>query len=163
MEVKSMDKIQLGSISTGTLLTGVLLGAFMSEAESRGLLEDTDKLKIAYDSIFAEIQEDAVIEAFENSEYASYAVNETLPDLLNEDLPPFIYFGANEGDGADFGYWFDNDSFEQAVQDKECLKVNDLSEIPDTEKDEYEYYAVVSDHGNVTLYNYKLEELYGVV
>ncbi len=98
---------------------------------------------------------------FEAAFYDTDAANELideLTDALNEFAPPFCYFGAHEGDGSDFGFWFSNDAFDSAVSNGEILKVGDLSEL-DIRRDmsEYEYIAVVNDHGNVSLHTFEVK------
>ena len=61
-----------------------------------------------------------------HSEDAGYLLEE-LTDLLNEHAPAFTYFGAHEGDGADFGFWIDWDAIAYAARDAEVLLVEDLS------------------------------------
>jgi hypothetical protein len=93
---------------------------------------------------------------------------EWLIDRLNDYAPPYFYFGAHPGDGSDFGFWFDEESFEQAVADGEIVK---LAGLPDFERirDDYGewngvfYVAVISDHGNISLYDLDGEELWAIV
>lgn len=83
-----------------------------------------------------------------------------LCDEINANIEqPFVYFGSHPGDGSDFGFWFDFDAFDDSVQNGETLKVRDLSEITDDQMNfgSYEYFAVVNDHGNVTVYHKKIE------
>ena len=46
----------------------------------------------------------------EEMEEVSFYVNETLFDLLDGIAPEGTYFGADPGDGSDFGYWEEDDS-----------------------------------------------------
>lgn len=46
-----------------------------------------------------------------DSEEASFIVSELMDDLDNC-APEGSYFGANEGDGSDFGFWNDEQSFD---------------------------------------------------
>ena len=39
------------------------------------------------------------------SEDMSYILNEDIWDAMNEIAPDGYYFGASDGDGADYGYW----------------------------------------------------------
>lgn len=83
-----------------------------------------------------------------------------LMDALSEFAPPYAYFGAHEGDGADFGFWL--------LADWECsfdgLQVDDTSEVPRSYRGEVMH---VSDHGNMTLYTSdgrgKLRKVWGLV
>ena len=68
---------------------------------------------------------------------------EELFDLLSEHSPPFHYFGSHEGDGSDFGYWFDEDSFREAVADGTVTTIEDLGE----------YIAVDGGFGSITIYS----------
>ena len=75
-----------GSISWGTLKTEDLIDSFFSELE----MLDPEKYR-------------EVWEEYEGM--LSMFLNETLWDVMEEYAPEDCYFGANEGDGADFGYW----------------------------------------------------------
>lgn len=75
-----------------------------------------------------------------------------ISDSLDFFAPPYSYFGAHEGDGADFGYWVSED----ALQDLERF-----NEKPEgTQEDDY---IVVNDHGNITLYSADGIEIWAIV
>ena len=74
-------------------------------------------------------------------------VIDDLMDALGEFAAPYCYFGANEGDGSDYGFWPSIDSLEDACRYEDVLKVSDLSEIP---ADYVGEVMLVNDHGNVT-------------
>jgi len=84
---------------------------------------------------------------------------EALSDALEEYAPPYFYFGAHPGDGADFGFWL-SESFED---DFDGLKGSDTSEIPTSYTGEV---LRVNDHGNMTLYSCsrgRCREVWGLV
>lgn len=158
--------LKFGSIISGTLRTEDLWDAFLSEVRSRGIDNtDTEEMRRVDDGLSI-VDDEATWDAFYESDYAVEAVNETLPDMLNDGLPSFVYFGSHPGDGADFGYWFDLDGFNDSVSDGECIKVETLPDVwPDDET--VTLCAVVSDHGNIELYARGADggfiHLYGVV
>lgn len=159
-----MDNIpSLGSISHGTLRPQDLFPAFYDEAKSR-FPENNNVKNLAFVvAVLDDVNDDDFSEAFYASEYCQDAIND-LQDILNEDLPPFMYFGSHPGDGSDFGYWFDNVGFEMSVQDKETLQVNDLADVDfDNLKEGIYAVAVVNDHGNVSFYDIDGKYIYGVV
>jgi hypothetical protein len=80
-------------------------------------------------------------------------------EALSEFAPPYGYFGAHPGDGADLGFWLD----EFWEENFEGMRVSDLSEIPDDYTGEA---LVINDHGNATLYavaNGQYREIWSVV
>ena len=85
---------------------------------------------------------------------------EDLFDALNEYAMPGFYFGSHPGDGADYGFWLDED----IEHNFDGLKVDDLSEIPTGYIGEVLH---VNDHGNMTLYyngaNGRLYEIWSIV
>ncbi len=86
------------SISTGTLLTEDLIGAFV------GLLDEIQPERAAYlRKEYEDIIEDP------NNPDADWFLNEVLFDELNQVAPEGCHFGAHPGDGSDFGFW----SFEE--------------------------------------------------
>ena len=84
---------------------------------------------------------DAEIEKYYGSEDASSDLDE-LFEILAEYSPPYAYFGAIEGDGADYGFW---PCVEELMTDRDRDEVLDLDNLP-------EFVAEVNDHGNVSLY-----------
>lgn len=138
----------LGTVISGTLKPLDLADAFATELA--GLAPDHPLVK-EWDS--SSYDEDTLTD--EQLDELSFLVND-LRDALQEFAPPFCYFGAHQGDGADFGFWFDNDAFEDARRCKEVIEVepDDAEVIARLVADSGASYACyVNDHGNVTLYD----------
>ena len=133
----------IGTISHGTLRSEDLIPAFLDELD-----DETAATIIAEYPEYEAASEDEDHE-FWTSEEASWMVD-ALFDALNDVAPPFCYFGANEGDGSDYGFW---PSLESAREDEDVLQVSDLAEVPD---DATGYVMLVNDHGNVTLYEVQI-------
>ncbi|KKL80372.1 hypothetical protein LCGC14_2005400 [marine sediment metagenome] len=88
-----------------------------------------------------------------------------LYDLLNEIAPPYSYFGANEDDGACFGFWPLIDSIQDDVRNEELL-TKDKVDIGQEAVRTGQYVADINERGNVTLYRVKeivLEEIWSIV
>ena len=76
-------------------------------------------------------------------------LSETAIDFLNElDLPPYTYYG-NDGEAGAFGLW----PFTTEFDPEDVLTVEEMPSLV----------AIVSDHGNVTLYTVELTEVWSVV
>ena len=91
-------RIQAGTISHGTLRSEDLIEAFASELACLAPSEFEGARQL-----LAEAQR--YLDGCPVSEdEASELVND-LMDALNEFAPEGMYFGAHEGDGADFGFW----------------------------------------------------------
>lgn len=135
-----MKYTNIGSISSGTLRDEDLLEAFAdaleSEARRQGCLKE-----------HREMLRDARREVLDD---VGDLINE-LSDALNDLSPPYFYFGANEGDGSDFGWWF------AGMENYDELAVRDLSEVPTGFTGEV---MLVNDHGNATLYRCVRGRLY---
>jgi len=128
-----MKQIQLGSVSSGTHRTEDLIDALSGEIV---YLEIPDS-----QTILREVSE---IKDFD-TEDASYILDE-LFNKLDEHAPPHMYFGALEGDGADFGWWsrdFDDCHTIPIEQGK-----NGEGTFVDTECN---LYVEINDHGNTTV------------
>jgi hypothetical protein len=155
-----MTYADIGSISHGTMRPCDLLPTFADELRALAKQADNiDHIKLCDEADAIDFDADDY-----DDEDASYTLEE-LFNALEEYALPYCYFGANEGDGSDFGFWPSIEAFENACRNGEVLKVDDLSEAPERLPDDVEYVAVVSDHGNVTLYRPKLvyKSIWGVV
>jgi hypothetical protein len=129
-------KATIGSISHGTLRPCDLIPAFSDALRAlRGSLP-----RATYDGIRA-------LRGDMDTDDAQDIVNE-LTDALQEYAPPYFYFGAHPGDGADFGFWL-SEGWQQDFKDSDGLEVSDLSEVPADYSGEVLH---VNDHGNATLY-----------
>ena len=153
-----MTKVRLGTVIHGTLLASDLIPAFINK------LETLNPEKAS--SYWSEIPEDALEDQdhdWWDSEEALWMLEEIF-DVLNEYAPPYCYFGALEGDGSDYGFWVDRYAFEEALENGEVVKVD---ELPNSAPEGYEYIAVITDHGNITLYHRSedgaLHEVWSVV
>ena len=145
----------LGTVSHGTMREEDLIPDFLYE------LEHQKHLAREHRKLCRDINARMNAEDYYESEDASEDLSE-LFDALDAYAPPFFYFGAHPGDGSDYGYWL-SESWEECFEEDGGIKVSDTSEIP---PDHIGYVAVVSDHGNVTLYNrgknHQLYEVWGV-
>ncbi len=129
-----MTKATLGSISSGTMRPEDLIPAFAGELET-----------LVCDGAFAGLIKEAnAINDYESED--AVGILEEVFDALNSYSPSYCYFGAQLGDGADYGFW-PHEDFQQAMRDDNVLEVSDLADVsPD--------YAgpvvLINDHGNVT-------------
>lgn len=139
-----MRYASFGSISHGTLRDEDLLDTFAGELDSLLKLQPRSFKRAPYRAKIREAY--ATLRAMEHGpedEHSASDVVADLQDALNDFAPPYGYFGSNEGDGSDFGFWLsDLDSFDG-------LRVDDTSEIPPDYRGEVLH---VSDHGNLSLY-----------
>ena len=148
--IKKRDNPDLGTVSHGTLLNNDLISAFSDKLkELNKINEDEDSRKrhnaIIQDciDILHKYSEDELNNPKDEyfAEDLSTLINEDLFDALNDFAPPYCYFGANEGDGSDFGFW------PMEIQED---RDNDLVIVKDSLPSNI---AVVSDHGNITMYS----------
>jgi hypothetical protein len=103
-------------------------------------------------------EDDAELAAYLESDDCAWDVN-ALVDALNAEAPSYLYFGAHESDGADYGYWPAWDSIQHdavpvakydAGRGADLLAVSDLADVP---ADYYGLVYLVNDHGNSSMYD----------
>jgi hypothetical protein len=97
---------EIGSVSHGTMRTEDLIPVFVEALddlkESESLSDSPNKERYArLDRMLGEIEQRMEREDYHCSEDAEHDL-ESLFEALNEYAPPFCYFGAHEGDGADY-------------------------------------------------------------
>jgi ABC-type transporter Mla subunit MlaD len=136
-----MTQIQIGSISTRTLRPQDLLETFAAT------LNQLDKANPLIAKALDTITNDAEESADTGSEVidarvAAYELVNELADAIQEHCPPFVRFGAHEGDGADFGFWVDHEALNEALQDPEYTLINgQLYSVPRNEA------VLIQNHG----------------
>jgi hypothetical protein len=151
----------IGSISSGTMLSEDLIPAFADELAELAKTAKSDAYKdlLAKADAWLDVDQDADdFDADQHNDDGSEIVND-LMDALGEFAPPYFYFGAHPGDGADYGFWL----YDDFQQDFDGLTVDDTSEVPDDYEGEVLH---VNDHGNCTLFaarNGELKEIWAVV
>lgn len=185
-----MTYARIGSISSGTMREYDLIPSFISTLDDLKEQLSLDQSIPELDRVKEVARLDALIADIESrmnddegetrdedddywtSEDASTDLNETLFQELEQFAPPFCSFGSHEGDGADYGFWWSRESFDEAVKSGEVFVGG---ETPGEEElagfhEEIQYVAQISDHGNVELYaivrkddKASLVNLYGIV
>jgi hypothetical protein len=147
-----MTVFQLGSISTGTLLIEDIFPAYLDQLDKLSPNSPLSK------EVWAYMETGALLEEHENA----WGIVEQIDLLLNELCPPFVYFGALEGDGADFGFWPDMDRLNEELQWERDHYPDDS--IPDAlELEDYNVIVQVSDHGNVTVMDMERNVIWSAV
>jgi hypothetical protein len=96
----------IGSVSSGTMRSEDLLDAFTYT------LKQLDEPRF---TAFSDDNQDAFNDESPDYQESLDQAVEELFDILNEYAGPYFYFGAHEGDGADYGFWFCEESFNQAT------------------------------------------------
>lgn len=128
----------LGSVSHGTMLAEDLIQCFESILEEldSGAYEEYQKDYPPIDQ-WSDLDDDRL---------------EALFNALDDAAPPYVSFGASEGDGADYGFWLCHESLEEAVCDGEVVRVDAGDERTMPEDADATYFLEVNDHGNMTLF-----------
>ena len=135
-----MAQFQIGSLSTGTLRTEDLLPAFANAlADLEG--NRNRPLIVAADG-----------EIDYESERASFLLGD-MQDALEVSCPPFVFFGAHPGDGADFGFWPDMERIQETLT---AATVGHTLTLPRNGEWEWQLedegvIVNTNDHGNITV------------
>lgn len=137
-----LKQAKLGSVSSGTLRPEDLIPAFVAE-----LRRYRPRGRLPLQLHKSVIQALAVRPGSNLICDPNDTVND-LMDALEQYAPNYGYFGTNDGDGADFGFWLCT-TWQQDARENGALFVSDLSEVPERH---YGEVVVVNDHGNATLY-----------
>lgn len=154
----------IGSLSHGTMLASDLIPTFLGELdrlmEARSLSDDADADGHGrYDDWAGKIERTMYAHSSEEVDW----ILDELFDRLDAFAPPYCYFGSHEGDGADYGFWPILDAVQDAVRDGTLLDVSEAGGPPDETDDGFDGYVVMSDHGNVELYDADGANLWGIV
>jgi hypothetical protein len=175
--------VSFGSISHGTLRDVDLLQSFSSELEDRAKESIINShyhnkrkgeffgvsISDAVKHLVLVGQAEAYAEVIENDSEAEVSdLIQELFDALDSYAPEYGYFGANEGDGSDFGYWpIDIEEMKQQILDGDGIVIDDLNAIPKKFLGEILY---INERGNTTFYVrhkkgaiVKLKEVWSIV
>ena len=141
---------QLGTVSHGTLRAQDLIPAFLSALDGLrqpipGNIEATKYMEYAGGTFDAIVSDDE--DFFWDSEDAQYDVSD-LMEALNNNLPPYVYFGTQEGDASDFGFWVDMPSLTEDMRTYPNNYDNLSGEVELTDEG---VIVLASDIGYVTL------------
>lgn len=149
-------KVRLGTVSEGTMRLQDLIPAFASVLEEEG--GDPTALNLAIYKLDSRAYVNGEVGPYDNddhdywhSEDARWDLDELL-DALNELAPPYCYFGAHPGDGADYGFWVSEGALQEGLYSGEIVRSEDMP-----------YRLDVSDRGNMTLYDQNGDEVWSVV
>ena len=142
----------LGSVSTATLRPEDLLSAFLHELQwhvNRNgdfysipeNFSERDRLNgLVGESQDCFAADGESIDPDKEDEALDLIID--LEDALQVFAPPYCYFGAHPGDGADFGFWPSHDL------------IDELPTVEDgAEASKEEDCKTVNDHGNVTVWS----------
>lgn len=107
------EKYKNFSVSNSTLRTEDLFEAFtdmLQYAKSRERVTLSKRSGgILNEAAGLLLDKESGILNWEDRDHIDWLVNEGLMDALNDIAPTGCYFGAHPGDGADFGFWEDED------------------------------------------------------
>lgn len=142
-------KAEIGSISHATMRNEDLIPVFLEELKR---LDDGTHARLIKD--IEQNQNSTTYDDYYESEDAQWDLEE-LFDALNEHAPPYCYFGAHQGDGSDYGFWPNIESIEQEIQDGNIVNI-DGPDMP-------EAFVQINDHGNITLYDRQMCEIWSIV
>lgn len=122
-------RVQLGSVSSGTLRPEDLIPAFIdaldgireqlaapgSTTEAPAVLADRVRQSESLDYFLGDMEVRQRTSNYYEGEIAERDLDQ-LTDLLDAYAPPYCHFGAHPGDGADYGYWPDWEAIDAASQ-----------------------------------------------
>ena len=156
-----MKTLAIGSYSSGTMRPEDLIPCFMDALRE---VATRDDLKFLRD---ARARRDEY--GYHETEDASFDLDELFV-RLDAHCPPYCYFGASDGGGADYGCWVSWDVLEEDRKSGE-IWVRDDRWKADANKGDYPkgytgMYLAVSDHGNATLYKVtrgRAREIWGIM
>jgi len=103
-----ISKIQVGSVSSGTMRPEDLIPTFTGELLS---IDRNNKVGNHVNRILNKSNADQLQEYFD-SEDSGYDLDALFDELNNVCDLPYVHFGSHEGDGSDYGFWIEYNEVE---------------------------------------------------
>src|SRR5215469_5167030 len=116
-----MKYASFGSVSSDTMRTEDLIPAFADTLDSLLRRQPKRFLRKEYRAL---IREANALTDYDSEE--ADGILEELFSKLDEFAPPYAYFGARPGDGADYGFWL-TENLDYCF---DGLRVSETSEVP---------------------------------
>jgi hypothetical protein len=151
-----METLELGSVSSGTMLEEDLIPSFMA------ILGGVDPKRAKsyhwanrkyFNYLDGKRTNHSTLELDDIVNCLSEIVDE-LMNMLYDYCPSYTYFGTHPGDAADYGVWVDDDSIREDIREGTLHEVSDLSELDTMLVEDGKLpksVIVTNDHGNQTL------------
>ena len=136
-------KAELGTVSQGTLRVEDLIPTFLSELPGLSKRAYNEVITMNRDLLAEDgslISEEEYMGGQDYDEVLQALLEEEVIPALDELAPPYCYFGAHVGDGADFGFWVDQVALDEAVESGEVWRDDGSSPYP-----EYAEYRLVGE------------------
>lgn len=115
--------VYAGTVSWGTMKSEDLIPSFVSVLKDLDTKHEYKALIMEAESLpYEEEESDSIFDYYQNPDEAAEIVD-ALFDALNSLAPEGFYFGATEGDGADYGFW----QFYEEGEDSEEEEDKDLA------------------------------------
>lgn len=140
-ETKAPRVATFGSMSSGTMRPEDLIPVFGEALEWLANGTNPDHAALAEQA--SDYDRELITEETQDEDDLLHELFEA----LQEYAPAYAYFGASEGDGADYGYWLSPD-FEHEFEGAKISDPAELDSLPDVDREA----LFVNDHGNMTLY-----------
>ena len=138
--MKTQYQFPTGTVSRATMQPFDVALAIHTEIDFANTYQDAGiEIPEPFDGFDGFDCDDEFWQSADASEYL-----ETLFNLMENHAPPYCYFGAHPGDGADYGFWPCMDTIE------DLPSFSDLAGVPaDIDED----FCVVNGHGNLSVYS----------
>lgn len=137
----------IGSLSTGTLREQDIADALMPLLQRVYIEKGVDLWHLPKDHMIEKLF------AIADGEGDDPEVLDEAMDIIggSDLMPPFAYLGSHPGDGADIGIWPDFERLADARRSGEVPHITDLTDLDEQNPQVGDIFALVNDHGNVTL------------
>jgi hypothetical protein len=140
-----MKQPNLGTVIEGTLRTEDLMLSLVAEL---AYMDSESNLVARIETKINEMSDDELSDYW-TSEDASFDLDDLFTELNKLCEIPYVYFGANEGNGSDFGWWIDFEAIDEDEQNGNLVKLNSFEDV-----DKNRCNILVNENNTLTLHGY---------
>ena len=121
------NKIVLETVSWGTMRKEDLIPSFVQELFR---IDPDNEVANNVQGTYSDYSDDD-IDDYWNSESSDFDLNDLFDEINNVCDLPYVYFGANDGDGSDYGFWADIISLEEDIENDKIGYITNIDDLHD--------------------------------